>query len=144
MYKRALALFIVMVLSACSSHPNIVGTWHREGTQTQDVGPNWTDLTFTNDKVVLTFIPSGLFSAYMSPEAQKEAAKPRHETAPYETLGNGEIRITQNGDAQIFKTEIKNDRLYISPVEPATGDANADKMIAAEAAAHAMVFDRVK
>lgn len=142
--RSAIALSL-LVLSACASpSASMIGTWHHEGALKQDLGPVWTDITFTPDhKLIVGYIPGAGLAAGMLPPSERTKPTPKTTSFPYDDVGSGVFRIVQNGQALYWHAEVQGDKLFLrAVVAPGSGDKQAEAYVNAQAPTD--VYDRVK
>lgn len=110
------------LLVACSRPNPVTGSWRLNGPlPTPDpIQVQWTAITFRdNHEVTISYIPAlSPFAAFAAAAGAKNALNPKiavqHGT--YEDLGNGELRIVEGSQAADFKIDVREDRLYLTPV----------------------------
>lgn len=110
------------LLIACSRANPITGSWTLSGPRpTPDpIQVQWTAITFRdNHDVMIDYIPAlSPFAVFGAAAGAKNALNPKPEIqrGTYEDLGNGEIRIVEGSQAANFKIDVREDRLYLTPV----------------------------
>jgi hypothetical protein len=101
------------------------------------------ELSFTDQHhVKITYVPGYTVFGPMAMRADEVArlTKLHSYIATYDTVANNKIRLAFGSNADYFHADIQDNKLFLTPSEPPTGDAKADAEIAA--AEPTMVFVR--
>ncbi len=100
-----------------SSSDSLAGNWTRVGSPPSDfVVAIWLGLRFGNaGKLSVRYRPAAMYVGMLSRSRREALLKPRVETANYEEIGSGQVRIEMDGSASTYTFEIKGNKLYLTP-----------------------------